>query len=534
MLEDATGRGARCITEMASGQTDVAVEIRGITKRFGTTLANDCIDLDIRRGEIHALLGENGAGKSTLMNILYGLYRPDAGSIHVNGRRVEINSPRDAAALGIQMVHQHFMLGLPFSVAENLVLGLEPLEAGFLLDRRKAEAVVRALSKQYGLDVDPRARVESLSVGVRQRVEILKALYRGAQILILDEPTTVLAPLEIAALFKVMRRLKAEGKTVIFITHKLREVMAVADQVTVLRHGRVIGTRLIDEVDEDILVEMAVGRLVEADSSSASTTRGEIVLRVQGLHAVDPHRGVEVLCGINLEVRAGEILGIAGIEGNGQSELVEVLTGLRPAAGGSICLDGTELVGRPPRWIMEHGLVCIHEDRQSRGLVGDFTVSENLVLGEQCHPHFRRGPILDAKAVLDRAQQLVRDFDIRPPRPDMQAKYLSGGNQQKLVTARELSTERVRLLVASQPCHGLDVPTTIFIHRKLREKRDAGTAVLLLSADLDEVKLLSDHIAVIHQGKIVATGPTGTFSDAELGALMLRGQPEAEASAEPL
>jgi len=508
--------------------TDIALGIRGITKQFGTTLANDSIDLDIGRGEIHAFLGQNGAGKSTLMNILYGLYKPDLGSITVYGRPVEIKSPRDAASLGIQMVHQHFMLGLPFTVAENLVIGLEPRQAGLLLDRRRAESVVESLAARYGLNVNPRARIDSLSVGVRQRVEILKALYREAEILILDEPTAVLTPLETEELFDIMRRLRAEQKTVIFITHKLHEVMRVADRVTVLRNGRLVGTRDIEQVDEEQLVEMMVGRLIEAEEIGDATAGQEVVLQLRDLRAVDALRGIEVLRGVNLDVRAGEITGIAGVEGNGQSELVEVLIGLRPASGGSACLDSVELLGSSPRAIMARGLACIHEDRHEKGLVGDFTVTENLILGKHHLSPFRRGFMLDLAAAHEHALEMVRSFDIRPPLPDREAKYLSGGNQQKLVTARELDVKSMRVLIASQPTRGLDVSATRFLHQQLRAVRDQGVAVLLISADLDEVKLLSNHIAVMYKGQIAASGPRDTFSDAELGALMMRGSPETD------
>ena len=508
---------------------EIAIELRGVTKRFGPTLANDRIDLDIRQGEIHAILGENGAGKSTLMNILYGLYRPDAGSITVYGQPAQIHSPREATALGIQMVHQHFMLGMPFSVAENLVIGHEPRKVAGLLDRKQAEETARSLSRRYGLDVDPKSRVESLPVGVRQRVEILKALYRAARILILDEPTAVLTPPEIVELFEIMRRLKTEQKTVIFITHKLREVMSVADRVTVLRHGRLVGTHPIAQVSEEMLVEMMVGRLVEAEASGEAAIGGKTVLQVRGLRAPGHQPGVEALRGVDLDILEGEILGIAGVEGNGQTELVEALVGLRPATAGEIRLDDVSINGRSPRKILERGLVCIHEDRQARGVIGEFTVEENLILGEHYQPPLKRTLFLDREAIQGRTRTLIRDFDIRPPRPDMKAKYLSGGNQQKLVVAREVSARRLRLLIASQPTRGLDVGATQFIHRKLRELRDAGVALLLVSADLDEVKLLSSRIAVMYRGEIIADRAGGAYRDAELGALMLRGRQTTEA-----
>jgi ABC-type uncharacterized transport system ATPase subunit len=508
--------------------TDLALSIHDITKRFGATVANDHINLDIGRGEIHAILGENGAGKTTLMNMLYGLYKPDAGSISVYGQPVSIDSPREASALGIQMVHQHFMLGLPFTVAENLVIGYEPTQGGVLLDLRKARDAVRTLSDRYGLNVDPDTRIRSLSVGLRQRVEILKALYREARILILDEPTAVLSPLEIAELFAIMRRLKSEDKTVLFITHKLHEVMSIADRVTALRHGRLVGTHDVDEVTEEQLVQMMVGRLIEPETPDAVTGGGHPVLQINELSASDPLRGVEVLHNLNLEAKAGEILGIAGVEGNGQSELVEVLIGLRPIGSGRVVLDGKIINGLSPRRIMECGVACIHEDRQSRGLIGDFTISENLILGEQYRAPYRKGVTLESDTIATHAQKLIESFDIRPRDPDILAKYLSGGNQQKLVAARELSNRHMRLLIASQPTRGLDVGATRFIHRQLRIMRERGAAVLLISADLDEVKLLSDRIAIIYKGEIVATGARGTFTDTELGVLMMRGRHEVD------
>ena len=511
---------------------DMAIRIRGVTKRFGPTLANDNIDLDIRQGEIHAILGENGAGKSTLVNILYGLYRPDAGSIAVCGQPARIDSPADAASLGIQMVHQHFMLAVPFTVAENLVIGHEPRRLGVLLDRRRSEEIVRSLSQRYGLDVDPRAHVEDLSVGARQRVEILKALYRDARILILDEPTAVLTPPEIVELFRIMQRLKEEGKTVIFITHKLREVMSTADRLTVLRHGRLVGTHDVAQLNEDMLVEMMVGRLVDAEATGEARQGGQIVLRVRGLRAPGHQSGVEALRGVDLDIREGEIMGIAGVEGNGQLELVEALVGLRPVTAGEMQLDGVSIVGRSPREILGRGLVCIHEDRQARGVIGEFTVEENLILGEQHKPPLKRGFFMDRQAIHGRTRALIEGFDIIPPRSDIQARYLSGGNQQKLVVAREMTARPLRLLIASQPTRGLDVGATEFIHRKLRELRDRGTAVLLVSADLDEVRLLSSRLAVMFKGEVIADRPKGEYRDAELGALMLRGRQPVELASE--
>ncbi|MCL4488624.1 MAG: ABC transporter ATP-binding protein [Chloroflexi bacterium] len=505
------------------------LELHGITKLFGSTLANDHISLTIERAEIHALLGENGAGKSTLMNLLYGLYRPDSGTIDVGGRRVEINSPRDAASLGIQMVHQHFMLGLPFTVAENVVLGNEPHRLRFLLDSKKAADQVRALSERYGLQVDPNARIESLSVGERQRVEILKALYREAEILILDEPTAVLTPPETEQLFAVMRRLRADNKSVIFISHKLREVLSIADRITVLRRGQLISTCAAKQATERELIEMMVGHLVDWQPTEASPGVGPCLLEVRNLQFTDRRARVEIVKNVSFEIRAGEILGIAGVEGNGQRELVEILCGLRPASGGTLTLDQKNLIHASPREIMEAGVACIHEDRQAIGIIGDFTLAENLILGKHCYRPFARNQMLDGKAIEEHAQTLVQTFDVRPGTTELKAKYLSGGNQQKLVAGRELSSNRVKLLIAAQPSRGLDVSATMFIYQKLREMRNKGTAVLLISADLDELKLLSDRIAVIFRGEIVACKPSLEFTDTELGALMLRGRPAADA-----
>jgi simple sugar transport system ATP-binding protein len=504
-----------------------ALEVRNVTKRFGATVANDGVHLVVQPGEVHAVLGQNGAGKSTLMNILAGLYHPDAGEIYVHGRLCQIASPRHASDLGIQMVHQHFMLGLPYTVAENLVLGREPRRAGLLFDRRRAETIVRELSQRYNLAVEAGARIEHLSVGERQRVEILKALYRRAEILILDEPTAVLTPLEIQDLFRVIERLRADGKAILFITHKLREVMAGADRVTVLRTGRVIASRAVGDTSERELIELMVGQGVEQEKPARRNAAGPSVLAIHNLTAVEPRRRLEVLSVERLEVQAGEIVGVAGVEGNGQSELVETLTGLRRPSGGRMLCDGADLAGLPPRRIRERGVACIHEDRQSTGLIAEFSLRDNLVLGSHYQRAFQRGLILNSRKIRATAEALLTAYDVQPPQAEMQARYLSGGNQQKLVAARELSRGGVRLLIASQPSRGLDIGATAFIHRKLREARDGGAAVLLFSADLDEVKLLSDRIAVMYRGRVVADRPAGGYTDAELGAFMLRGSLEA-------
>lgn len=501
-----------------------ALEIHGITKYFGGLAANDHIDLTIGQGEIHAILGGNGAGKSTLMNILSGLYQSDGGTLRVYGNQVKIRSPREAAALGIQMVHQHFMLGLPFTVAENLVLGNEPRSKRMFLNKQRAETIVRNLSDWYGLAINPKSRVENLSVGEMQHVEILKALYREANVLILDEPTAVLTPPETKDLFKVMRRLKEEQKTVIFITHKLREVMEVADRITVLRQGRVVSTYDVHEVNEAKLVEMMVGKLVQPEPTVDKAHQGAPVLQMQDVWFSDPHKKIDTLCGITLDVCAGEILGIAGVEGHGQAELVETLIGLLHPKKGSIQLQGLELVGLSPRKIMEAGVACIHEDRQVKGLILDFDVSENLVLGDQYYPPNRRGWMLNRSIIADICLKAIKTFDIRPSNPKLLVRFLSGGNQQKLILARELREKNIKLLIASQPSRGLDVNATLFVHQMIRKFREMGCAILLISADLDEIKQLSDRIAVIYRGEIVGLGLKETFFDEEIGSLMLTGR----------
>lgn len=519
-------RRLRPILLTVSGNTPMvnALEIQGITKYFGNLAANDHIDLNIGQGEIHAILGGNGAGKSTLMNILSGLYQSDSGTLRVYGKLVKIRSPREAATLGIQMVHQHFMLGLPFTVAENLVLGNEPRDKRLLLDKKRAENIVISLSKRYGLEIDPNCRAEDLSVGEMQRVEILKALYREANILILDEPTAVLTPPETRDLFKVMRRLKEEQKTVIFITHKLREVIEVADRITVLRNGCVVGTHDIQDVNENKLVEMMVGSLVKLETAKGKIQTNKPVFQIKDIWYSDPHKKIDTLSGISLDIRAGEILGIAGVEGHGQAELAEAIIGLIHLRKGSIQLNGVELNGLSPRKIMETGVACIHEDRQVRGLILDFSVTENLILGDHYCPPNRAGWMLNTSSINDFCMKSIEAFDISPSDPKLPVRFLSGGNQQKLILARELREKNIKLLIASQPTRGLDVKTTVFVHHMIRNFREKNCAILLISADLDEIKQLSNRIVVIYRGEIVAVGPMETFSDANLGALMLTGR----------
>ncbi|WP_437875895.1 ABC transporter ATP-binding protein [Sorangium sp. So ce513] len=496
------------------------LEARGITKRFGGVLANDRIDLDLREGEIHALLGENGAGKSTLMNILYGLLRPDEGELRRGGRPVSLRSPSDAIALGIGMVHQHFMLIPVFTVAENIVLGAEPVRRGGVLDRRRASDEVRALSARYGLDVDPDARVEDLPVGVQQRVEIIKALYRRAEILILDEPTAVLTPQEADDLFRVLRGLTAQGVSVLFITHKLREVLAVADRVTVMRAGRVVGAAVPAETDERGLAATMVGRDVALQVTRGPASPGAVVLEVERL-CVAGRRGAggDAVRDVSFSVRAGEILGIAGVQGNGQTELVEAITGLAPARGGRVLLRGRDVTGALPRALIERGVSHVPEDRQRHGLVLSYAIADNLALCTYHRPPFSARGVLRDDAREENARRLMKSFDIRAPGPDAPASALSGGNQQKVILARELSRP-VELLVASQPTRGVDVGSIEHIHREIVAARDAGAAVLLVSAELDEVLSLSDRIAVMYRGGIVATRDAGAFSRTELGMLM--------------
>ncbi|KYF78449.1 heme ABC transporter ATP-binding protein, partial [Sorangium cellulosum] len=497
------------------------LEARGITKRFSGVLANDGVDIDLREGEIHALLGENGAGKSTLMNVLYGLVRPDAGELRRRGQPVALRSPSDAIALGIGMVHQHFMLIPVFTVAENIVLGAEPVRGGVggLIDRRRASAEVRELSARYGLDVDPDARVEDLPVGVQQRVEIIKALYRKAEILILDEPTAVLTPQEAEELFRVLRALTAQGVGVLFITHKLKEVLAVADRVTVMRAGKVVGAAVPAETDERGLAAMMVGREVVLQVSKAPASPKEVVLEVQRLGVAGRRgSGADVVREVSFSVRAGEILGIAGVQGNGQTELVEAITGISPARDGRVLLRGRDVTGALPRTLIERGVSHVPEDRQRHGLVLSYSVADNLVLCTYHRPPFAERGVLRDEARDENARRLVKAFDIRAPGPSAPVSALSGGNQQKVILARELSRP-VELLVASQPTRGVDVGSIEHIHREIVAARDAGAAVLLVSAELDEVLALSDRIAVMYRGALVATREAGAVSRTELGML---------------
>jgi ABC-type uncharacterized transport system ATPase subunit len=507
----------------------LAVEMRRITKRYPRVVANDRVDLEVREGEIHAIVGENGAGKSTLMKILYGLIAPDEGEVLLAGLPLTSHRPSDAIRLGVGMVHQHFMLVDTLSVAENVVLGEEPVRHGVLIDEAAARERVDALSREYGFELDPRERIENLSVGLEQRVEIVKVLYRGAKVLILDEPTGVLTPQEVKELFSILRSLRESGKTIIFITHKLDEVIELADRVTVMRDGKVMGVVEASKTTKEELARMMVGRDVLLRVSRGETAPGEVVLSVSGLRAAG-RKGTEVLAGVDLEVRRGEILGIAGVQGNGQTELIEVLTGLRRASGGRVTVSGVDATNRSPRAVRDLGVAHIPEDRQDRGLVLEFTVAENLVLGRQQSAPYSRHGLLRLDVIGEHARKLAREHDIRPRDPAVEALDLSGGNQQKLIVAREFDGSPV-LLIAAQPTRGVDIGAIEFVHQSLLRMRDRGAAVLLVSAELSEIMTLSDRIAVMYDGAVVATFQSGEASEETLGIYMTGGRPGRPAGA---
>jgi ABC-type uncharacterized transport system ATPase subunit len=502
---------------------DYAVEMHHVSKQFPLVIANDDVTFSVQKGEIHALVGENGAGKSTLMNILYGLFHADSGTITVKGKNVHFLGPGDAIAHGIGMVHQHFMLIPPLTVAENVVLGHEPSRKGFV-DTVKANKIVQALSDQYKLKVDPAAKVETLSVGIEQRIEIIKVLYRGAEIMILDEPTAVLTPQEVDELFEILRALKEQGKTIIFITHKLREVMAVSDTVTVMRRGKVVGTVATKNTTRQEIATMMVGRQVLFRVERTPAAPGEIVLEVKDLSALN-NKNLPALRDISFSVREGEILGIAGVEGNGQTELAEVLTGLRKAQSGTVELNGQVITNCSPRVIREHGTGHIPEDRQRRGLVLNFTVAQNMVLGIHYRPPFVRDLGLDVinfGPIREKAQRLLQEFDIRPADQENLAGNLSGGNQQKVIVAREFD-QNPKLLIAAQPTRGIDVGSIEFIHQRLLQARSKGKAVLLISADLEEILSISDRIAVMYEGRVVGTLDPAEATEERLGLMMTGG-----------
>jgi general nucleoside transport system ATP-binding protein len=499
---------------------EVVLEMRGIRKEFPGTVANDNVDLDVRRGEVHALLGENGAGKSTLMNILYGLYRHDAGEIVLHGKPVDFGSARDAIAAGIGMVHQHFMLIPVMTVAENIVLGVEPHEGPFL-DEHGAERRVRELSEQFGLIVDPTALVSDITVGQEQRVEILKALYRGADILILDEPTAVLTPQEAHELFGIIRSLQADGKSIIFISHKLNEVLEIADRITVLRRGKKIETVPREGATEESLARAMVGREVLLRVDKRPAQPGDVLMSVEDLHVVDD-RGIPKVRGVSIEVRAGEIVGIAGVDGNGQSELIEAITGLRKIESGAVRVAGCELHEASARRMLDAGVGHIPEDRQRRGLVLEFSIAENIALHDYARPPDAKWGWLFPSRLIARAARLIREFDIRGGGPLTRAGGLSGGNQQKLVVAREIARDP-KVLIAAQPTRGLDVGAIEYLHRRIVTERDEGRAVLLVSLELEEVLSLSDRVLVIYEGEIVGEH-TGEVSEQGIGLEMLGGK----------
>jgi len=499
------------------------LELRGITKSFPGVLANDNISLTLKQREIHALLGENGAGKTTLMNILYGLYKPDKGEILVRGEKVDFHGPNDAIARGIGMVHQHFMLVPVMTVTENVMLGIEPTRNGIFLDEPKVAARIREISEQFGLDVDPDAYIKDLPVGIQQRVEIIKVLYRQADILILDEPTAVLTPQEVEGLFKILQTLVKKGKSLIFITHKLKEVMAVANRITVLHTGRTVGTVSPKDVNPQKLAAMMVGRDVNLVVRKKPAEPKGPALEVKDLQVLDERKHL-VVRGVTFNVRKGEILGVAGVQGNGQTELVYALTGLLPIESGSIQLLGKPVEHASPRQIIERGVAHIPEDRQKHGLVLSFPLHDNLVLCNYYRPPFARGISLQQETIVENGKQLIKQFDIRTPNVFVNASTLSGGNQQKVIIGREFSRP-IELLVASQPTRGLDVGSIEYIHSRIIAKRDEGTAVLLVSSELDEILALSDRIAVMYRGQIMDILDAAKATKEYLGLLMAGVQP---------
>ncbi len=496
------------------------LELKGITKRFGSLVANDRIDLSVVPGQVHALLGENGAGKSTLMNVLYGLLQPDEGEILIDSKAVRFHSPKDAIGAGIGMVHQHFMLVPVFTVAENITLGMEETRPSGLLDRRKARRDVRALSQRYGLEVDPDALVEDLPVGIQQRVEIIKALVRNASVLILDEPTSVLTPAETEDLFRIIRQLKDGGTSVVFISHKLKEVQAIADTITVLRRGVVVGEKP-PSATEDELAALMVGRNVQLRVSKEAAKPGEVVLEVDGLTVADETGRVWVN-EVSFDIRAGEILGVAGVQGNGQTELCEALLGLRPTLAGRVTLSGLDLTHATPRQRLHAGVAYVPEDRQEDGLIEDLTVAENMILDVYNKPPYASGLNLKLGAIAAAAAERVREFDVRTTSAEVPVGTLSGGNQQKVILAREIGREH-KVLIASQPTRGLDVGSIEFVHKRIVTQRDHGVAVLIVSSELDEIYALADRIAVMYDGRITGFRPP-TVPVEELGLLMAGAQ----------
>jgi general nucleoside transport system ATP-binding protein len=504
------------------------LELRGITKRFPGVLANDDVNFDLRSGEVHALLGENGAGKSTLMNILYGLYTPDEGEILLHGTSIDLGSTKAAIEHGIGMVHQHFMLIPVMTVAENIVLATEPRLAGVLMDYEAARKRVRELSERYGLAVNPDARVDRTTVGQQQRVEILKALYRGAEILILDEPTAVLTPQEAQELFEIIRSLTTQGKSIIFISHKLNEVLEIADRITTLRRGVVVDTVAAEGATEEGLARMMVGREVLLRVDKGAATPGDPLLQVENLSVIDD-RALETVHDISFEVRAGEILGLAGVDANGQTELIDAIAGLRAVKSGRIVVDGDDITDAHAKEALDAGIGHIPEDRHRRGLVLPFSLTENLALHAYRHPPNSRRGFLNLRMMVARARKLLQEFDVRGGTPATPAGSLSGGNQQKVVLAREIDG-KPKVLIAAQPTRGLDVGAIEFVHRRLIEQRDSGRAILLVSLELEEILSLSDRILVIYEGRIAGEFPPSATEE-EIGFAMTGGRPGGEEAA---
>lgn len=510
-------------------QSGAVVQLKGITKRFPGLVANDSINFELKKGEIHALLGENGAGKSTLMNILFGLYQPDEGEIWINGKQSVIDGASKAIELGIGMVHQHFKLVQPFTVAENIVLGNEP-KKGTTIDYKLANQKVKEISERYGLKVDPQMRIQDITVGMQQRVEILKTLYRGAEIVIFDEPTAVLTVQEIEELIEIIRNLAAEGKSIIIITHKLKEVMALSNTVTVIRRGKVIRTVKTSETSERELAELMVGRDVNFKVEKTKRQAGEVVLSVDHLR-MKGDQSKMALDGTSFQVRAGEIFGIAGVDGNGQSELIYAITGMRKVQGGKVTLNGRDITNDSPRSISTAGVGHIPEDRHKHGLVLDFSLSENMILNTYFKPEYGKSGFIDYKAMDELADKLVKEFDVRTSGIHTQARALSGGNQQKAIIAREIN-KNPDLIIAVQPTRGLDIGAIEFVHKRLVDARNEGKAVLLVSFELDELYALSDRIAVMYEGKLVGEVDADHRDDERLGLLMAGNADDAKAGGE--
>ena len=508
---------------------EYAVQMHGITKLFGSFCALDHVDLDVKRGTIHSLLGENGAGKSTLMNVLYGLYQADAGEIYLNGERVHIKNPTTAIEHGIGMVHQHFMLVDNFTVTQNIILGNETANRFGILDMKKARKNVQEIVEKYGLEVDPDAKIEDISVGMQQRVEILKALYRGADLLILDEPTAVLTPQEIEDLIQIMHNLIADGKTIIIITHKLKEIKESSDVCTIIRRGKYVDTVAVQEVDEEELATKMVGHAVQWGGEKSPAKPGEGVFAIDHLTDLD-ERGLRAVNDLSLQVRKGEIVGIAGIDGNGQKELVEAITCLTKCESGTIQINGQQVQNTTPRNVVDHKISTIHEDRQKRGLVLNFTVAENAILEKYRTEPFRKHGMLNNSEILAFTNGLLHDYDVRPEDCAQHlARSLSGGNQQKVIIAREVANEP-DLLIAVQPTRGLDVGAIEYVHKTLIAERDKGRAILLISLELDEVMNVSDTIAVLYNGSIADTFKQGEVDEKTIGLLMAGGKQHAKNS----